>query len=223
MLIFTKPCGIMSVRICKGRVSALKLEGGFMNKYSKVNVLKLAYIALFTAIVVVLQFLGGFIRFGNFSVTLVLLPIVIGSALCGWATGAWLGAVFGIMVFVTGDATLFLSINPAGTIVTVMVKGILAGLCAGLIYKLFEKVNRYLAVMISATVAPMVNTFIFLVGCNLFFYDTVSTWAFAEGMPVGSYLILIMVGANFLFELLFNIVLAPIAVRLLDMKRREAK
>ncbi len=195
-----------------------------MNKENKkINVLKLTYIALFTAIVVVLQFLGGFIRFGNFSVTLVLLPIVIGAALCGWATGAWLGAVFGVMVFVTGDAALFLGINAAGTIITVMLKGILAGLCAGIVYKLFERVNRYLAVMLAAITSPVVNTGIFLVGCNLFFYETVSSWAIADGMPVGSYLILVMVGANFLFELLFNIVLAPIAVRLLDMKKSEKK
>ena len=36
--------------------------------------------AILTAIVVVLQILGGFIKFGPFSVSLVLIPIVIGAA-----------------------------------------------------------------------------------------------------------------------------------------------
>ena len=50
--------------------------------------------ALLTAIVVVLQFLGFFLRFSTFSISLVLMPIVIGAALYGIGTGAWLGLVF---------------------------------------------------------------------------------------------------------------------------------
>ncbi len=183
----------------------------------RINIRKLTLIALFTAIVAVMQMLGGFIKFGQFSVTLVLVPIVVGAAMCGVATGAWLGCVFGIMVFATGDAALFLQLNPAGTIVTVMLKGILAGLAAALVYKLLERINRYLAVISAAIVSPIVNTGIFLIGCNLFFYDSVSQWALADGKPVGAYLILVMVGANFLFEMLFNVVLSPVAVRLLDI------
>ena len=135
----------------------------------KINIRRLTLIALFTAIVAVMQMLGGFIKFGQFSVTLVLVPIVVGAAMCGVATGAWLGCVFGLMVFATGDAAAFLAIDPAGTIVTVMLKGILAGLAAGLTYKLLSRINRYLAVFTAAIVSPVVNTGIFLIGCNLFF------------------------------------------------------
>ena len=187
----------------------------------KLNLRKLTLIALFTAIVAVLQMLGGFIKFGQFSVTLVLVPIVVGAAMCGVATGAWLGCVFGIMVFATGDAALFLGIDPAGTIVTVMLKGVLAGLSAGLTYKLLSGLNRYLAVIAAAIVSPVVNTGIFLVGCNLFFYDTVSQWALADGKAIGAYLILVMVGANFLFEVLFNVVLSPAAVRIVDIAKKK--
>lgn len=38
---------------------------------------KLTLLALLTAIVVVLQLLGSFIRFGGFSISLVLVPIVL--------------------------------------------------------------------------------------------------------------------------------------------------
>ena len=41
---------------------------------------RLAGLALFTAIVVVLQLLGSFIKFGPFAVSLVLIPIVVGAA-----------------------------------------------------------------------------------------------------------------------------------------------
>ena len=44
---------------------------------------KLTLLALLTAIVVVLQLLGSFIRFGGFSISLVLVPIVLGAAILG--------------------------------------------------------------------------------------------------------------------------------------------
>ena len=194
-----------------------------MNKNVKVDVAKITYAAMFTAIIAVLQYMGGFIKFGMFSVSLVLVPIVIGTALCGKWAGAWLGFVFSVMVFITGDAAFFFSLNPFGTIVTVIVKGTLAGLAAGVVYELLKKFNRILAVVASAVVCPVVNTGIFLIGCRLFFFDAVSEWASLEGVSAGVYMILFLVGLNFIFELLFNIVLAPVAVRLIDMQNPSNK
>ena len=59
---------------------------------------KLVGIGLFTAIVAVLQLLGGSIHFGIFSISLVLVPIVVGAAVYGWQAGAWLGFAFGAAV-----------------------------------------------------------------------------------------------------------------------------
>lgn len=42
---------------------------------------------LLAAIAAVLQFAGSAIRFGPFSVALVLIPIVLGAALYGWGMG----------------------------------------------------------------------------------------------------------------------------------------
>lgn len=178
--------------------------------------------ALFTAIVVVLQLLGSFIRFGPFSISLVLIPIVVGAALYGPAAGAWLGFVFGLVVLLSGDAAAFLAVNPLGTILTVLVKGAGAGFLAGLVYRALEKTNAWLAAILAAVTAPVVNTGIFLVGCLLFFMPTVTEWATAMGFPsVGNYMIFGLVGGNFLFELLFNIVLSPVIVRLVKIGRKE--
>ena len=54
-----------------------------MKNKGKINTQKLVITAILTALVIVLQFMGSFIRFGMFSISLVLIPIVIGSALCG--------------------------------------------------------------------------------------------------------------------------------------------
>ena len=130
-------------------------------------------------------------------------------------------AVAGVMFFVTPDAVFWLGLSVPGTIITVMVKGVLSGLCAGLAFKMLEKCNRYLAVVISAIICPVVNTGIFLLGSLVFFMDAVSSGAAGEGISVGMYLIVFFVGLNFVFELLANIAVSPAMVRILDIVKRR--
>ena len=175
--------------------------------------------AILTALVVILQFMGSFIRFGPFAISLVLIPIVIGAATCGVKIGTWLGFIFGVVVLISGDASAFLAVNVFGTIVTVLLKGAACGLAAGLIYKLLEKYNRYLAVIAAAVVCPIVNTGVFLLGCVIFFMDTVAEWGAALGFGgTLEYMFLGLVGGNFLFELASNIILSPVIVRVLNIK-----
>ena len=184
------------------------------------NTRKLTGLAILTALVVILQFLP--IKGPFFLITLTLVPIVIGSALYGALAGAWLGFIFGVTVLLSGDAAAFLTINIPGTIATVLVKGTLAGLAAGLVYKLASKVNRYFGVICSALVAPVVNTGIFLLGCRLFFMDTVNGWAAASGYEnVGAYMILSLVGINFLIELGVDLVCSPVILRLINIRKKE--
>lgn len=178
-------------------------------------------IGLFTAIVVVLQLLGGGIRFGLFSISLVLVPIVVGSAVYGWAAGAWLGFAFGVTVLLSGDAGAFLAVNPMGTVIVVLVKGIMCGLCAGAIYKLLARWNKIIGVLAASIVCPVVNTGIFLLGCQFFFLETVTEWAAMYGYAdAASYMFLGLAGFNFLIELGVNLVLAPVVVRLIDLGNR---
>ena len=183
-----------------------------MNKHVKTMV----GIGLFTAIVAVLQFIGGGIKFGMFSISLVLVPIVVGSAVYGWKAGAWLGFAFGGAVLLSGDAAAFLAINVPATVGVVLAKGLLCGLVAGLVYKLLEKVNRYVAVFAAAIICPVVNTGVFLLGCQFFFLETVAQWGEALGFEnAAAYMFLGLAGVNFLIELGVNIVLAPMIVRLI--------
>ena len=181
---------------------------------------KLVLGAVMTALVVVLQLLGSFIKLGPFSVSLVLVPIVIGAAMCGYKIGAWLGLVFGVVVLISGDAAAFYAINVPGTIITVLVKGTLCGLVAGLTYDLLKSKNRYLAVIASAVICPIVNTGLFLIGCDLFFMSAVSQWGLASGFEnTVQYMFLGLAGGNFIFELIVNIVLAPVIIRVITFKK----
>ena len=194
--------------------------GEYIMAEKKFSTRKLTGLAILTALVVILQFLP--VKGPFFLITLTLVPIVIGSALYGAFSGAWLGFIFGVTVLLSGDAAAFLTINIPGTIATVLVKGTLAGLAAGLVYKLASKVNRYFGVICSALVAPVVNTGIFLLGCRLFFMDTVNGWAAASGYEnVGAYMILSLVGINFLIELGVDLVCSPVILRLINIRKKE--
>ncbi len=188
----------------------------------KSKVKNLVGIGLFTAIVVLLQFLGGSIRFGMFSISLVLIPIVVGSAVYGWGAGAWLGYAFAMTVLLSGDAGPFLAVNPLGTVLVVVLKGILCGLSAGLVYKALYRYTKFGAVLCAALICPIVNTGVFLIGCRVFFFETISGWASAAGFPsAGNYMFLGLAGINFLIEVGINLLLAPAIVRLIRIGKKQ--
>ena len=181
---------------------------------------KIVGIGLFTAIIVALQLLAASIKFGPFSITLVLAPIVIGAALYGIGAGAWLGVAFGVSVLISGDAAAFMTINPAGTVVTVLLKGILAGLVAGLIYKALEKKNKTVAVVLAGIACPIVNTGIFLAGCYLFFQEWLVSVFGTTGFAA---VVTGLVSVNFAVELGINMVLASVIVRVIDIGKKQLK
>lgn len=193
------------------------------NTTKSFNTTAVVTMGLLTAIVVVLQGLSVGIRFGLFCITLTLVPIIVGAALYGWKAGAWLGAVFGAVVLFT-DAGAFLAVNVPGTIITVLLKGIAAGAVAGLIYSLIAKANSTVAAIAAAAVSPLVNTGIFMLGCRLFFWDTISEWAAGAGFEsAGAYVIFGMVGLNFLLELGVNLVLSSAIVTIVNLAKKKIK
>ena len=187
--------------------------------------MKIVGLGLLTAVVVVLQAMAVGIRFGVFNITLVLVPIIVGAALYGWIAGAWLGLVFGIVVLFT-DAGVFLAISVPGTVAVCLLKGILAGAAAGAMYRYVVKkkpdaAGKLLAVILAGCVAPIVNTGVFLIGCRIFFYDTIAGWAGGAGFDsVGAYMIFGLVGINFVVELLINLVLSTAIVQLIGIANK---
>lgn len=182
------------------------------------DVKKLTGLALLTAVVVVLQVFTTLVaRAGMFSFTIALVPIVVGAALYGWKAGAWLGFVFGAVTLM--DAAAFFAINIPGTIVTCIVKGTMAGLMAGVVYKLLEKKSRFAAVLAAAVIAPIMNTGFFILGCFAFFLETITEWA--SGGDVFLYILAGLVGVNFFIEIGVNLVLSPTIVKLIKLGKRS--
>ncbi len=192
------------------------------NSHEKITTMTM--MGILTAIVIVLQSMAIGIRLGPFSITLVLVPIVVGAALYGWKAGAWLGFVFGVVVLIT-DAATFLAINIPGTVITVMLKGMLAGVAAAGVYKLLEKKNVWVATVLAALACQLVNKAIFILGCAVFFLDTVKTWAAGAGAEnLAVYMMFGMTGLNFVVETPINLIFSTVIVRVIDYaKKRKAK
>ena len=198
-----------------------------MSNTSKSNVYRLTGLGILTAIIIVLQVLTTFVRFGPFSITLALIPIVVGAAMYGKGAGAYLGAVFSVVVVIMcitgGDVGGFMvwSANPVMCVIMCMLKGTAAGFLAGLLYQLVGKKNQLLGVILAALISPIANTGIFIIGMLLFFRETLASWA--GGSDLLTYIIMGLTGVNFLVELGVNIVLSPIVVKIIDAVRKTSR
>ena len=159
-----------------------------------------------------------------FSISLVLIPVVIGAALYGPSAGAVLGAAFGVIVAINcatgadpGGQLVFQS-NAVLCIFVVMLKGILAGVCAGAVYKLLCKFNGYAAMLCAAILCPVVNTGVFLLCMNVFFKDVLAVWA--DGKDIFVYMLSGIVLCNFVPELIINVVFSPAGQRILQIVKK---
>lgn len=179
---------------------------------------RMAAVALLMALVVVMQLVSGMIPpVSGFSISLVLIPVVLGSALYGPGVGALLGGIFGAIVYincVTGadvGGAMVLQADPVLCFLVVMGKGILAGAASGWVYRLLKRINPYVAMLCAAIVCPVVNTGVFIACMLTFFKDVLSAWA--GGGDLVAYILTGLVLANFVPELVINVVFSPAGQR----------
>lgn len=191
---------------------------------AKSNTRRLTGIAIFSAMIILLQIFATFVKFGPVSITLALIPIVVGAALYGIRTGAFLGCVFGVVVLIAcifgwdvGGNILWVA-NPLMTALLCLIKGAAAGFMSGVVYVLIAKKNSDFGAIFAAIICPVVNTAIFCGAMVLFYNDILTEWA--AGTPALSYIIFGLVGVNFIIELSVNVVLSPIVSRIIKIKTK---
>ena len=181
---------------------------------ARLHTQKLVTLAIFTALIIVLQLTANVAKIGPVSITLSLVPIVV-------------GGVFGLVVLMCcisgmdlGGSVLWNS-NPLVTALVCLGKGIAAGACAGGVYRALSKAGSSTAAALCAgVVCPVVNTGLFCLAMILFFHDTLTAWA--GGTDIFYYIIFGLAGVNFLVELSVNLVLGPVIVRIIHARRPAA-
>ena len=167
------------------------------------NTRRIAALGTLTARCVALQVMSNYITFGPVSITLALIPVVIGAILYGVKGGAFLGAVVGIVILLSPSTSGFLAFNPVMTIILCLVKTSLAGAVSALLFKAINKKKTLPAVVVSSLIVPIINTGLFAIGVLLFFLPL-----FGEGIEAIKYLFLTVIGINFIVEFLVNALLA---------------
>ncbi|MBQ1878219.1 MAG: ECF transporter S component [Erysipelotrichaceae bacterium] len=189
---------------------------------TKNNTKKMATVALLAAVIVVLQLMASSIRIGPHTISLSLIPIVVGAIVCGPLAGCFLGAVSATIITiasVTGadqGGLLMVQYNPVACIAMIYLKTSLAGLISGWVYKLIAQKNEMVAVFVASILVPLINTGIFTLGVLTIFRPLVEGWAAAAGASsVIYYVFIIMIGMNFVLEVAINAVLAPVVARVL--------
>ena len=188
-------------------------------KFDPILIRKITLVGLLTALTVALSFVK--IPIIGASITLVLPVVVIGAALCGPFVGAWLTIIPNILAFT--EAGIFITYSPAGCVATLLLKGILAGLSAGFVYKLMSARHPIGAVTLSAVVAPTVNSLTFFLGCYIFIWQELIAVAEEKGVGIGL-LVFGLVVLNYIIELILNIVLCPTILRIIKIaEKKKAK
>lgn len=196
--------------------------------------IRMVEMAMLIALVVVLQMISAIIPpiGGSVSITLTLVPVVVGAILFGEKGGAVLGFSFGAIVLINCISGLDIggnilwNNNPFFTALICFAKGIAAGFLPAVVYKLVKGKNevvgdgrRYVAVLCAALSAPIVNTGLFVFGMLLLFMETLKAWA--GGSDLASYILLGLAGINFLVEFIINIVLTPAIVRIVEAVKKK--
>lgn len=185
--------------------------------------LKMMQFSVLIALTVVLQLLCSVMTIGTVTITLSLVPVVIGAALFGASGGALLGFVLGLVNFIasfSNPVLLFLfQSSPVLYILTCFGKTVAAGAVAGLLYKVLRERHPYVGVTVAALSAPVVNTGIFFVMMALFFRDAIRASCGLEGGNVVAFIITGFIGINFLIEFALNAVLCPAIARIIAVIR----
>jgi len=190
------------------------------SKTSHERIATMVQIALLAALIVVIQLFFSNIQIGPVTLSFVLAPITIGAIFISPIAGMLLGALSGVITFIQvfTSANVFyvflIGHNTIMTFVVCVVKTAMAGLIAGIIYRIISKKSnhRIPGVIASAAICPIVNTLLFCLGMLVFFADGLKQSADFGAVAtenIFNFIFIVLPGINFIFELILNIIICP--------------
>lgn len=178
---------------------------------------RLTGIAIFAACTVALGFISNYITIGIVNITLALIPIVLAACIYGPLAGFCLGALNGLVVLIAPMTSPFLAANPVATVLLCILKTGLAGLAAGWLYRWLKNGNRWLAIILSSLIVPIINTGLFLGACFIFFIPVYAVAAEAQGVEVYQVIITSTLLINFLIEMVVSCVTIPAVKKIIEI------
>ena len=178
---------------------------------------------LLLALEIIFQVIGNYVQFGPVSINLSLVAIVLAAVLYGPVSGAILGFFCGVIIlFSPSTLALFMPISPVGTVIACLLKTTIAGLLAGLLFKLFKNKNQLVGIILASILVPIVNTGIFSAVSLIFFRPILAGGAGDESFAsMMMFLIVGFIGWNFLVEIATTVVVSTI-LGIVLIKRKAA-
>lgn len=173
-----------------------------------ISVRRITGVGILLAIELILQLIGNFLAIGPVSINLSLIPIAVAAIVYGPIAGAFLGLANGAFVLFAPSTQIFWQTSPWGTPIVCLFKCTLAGLISGLVYKLIARKNPNVGAMIASILVPIINTGLFSVGCFTLISPTIAVLN-GDGIPTVTYVFILLIGWNFIFELGTMILLSP--------------
>ena len=136
-------------------------------------------LSLMSAIIIVMAMTPlGYLKTPFLSITLLTIPVAVGSIILGPGGGAFLGAIFGATSFAqalsgAGMTAILLQTHPLGVLFLCFVPRILEGFLCGLIAKILRKSKfKKAAFYIAGISCPVLNTILFMGTIVTLFYQT---------------------------------------------------
>ena len=131
----------------------------------RVNVKYMTELALLTAVLLVMAYTPlGYFYIGAMPITLLVVPVAVGSIVLGPKAGLFLGLVFGITSATQPTGLAMLPIIPVQSLVTCIVPRLFVGLLPALVYQGLSKIckKRTITTSVACVVAPITNTILYL-------------------------------------------------------------
>lgn len=192
-------------------------------------VVEMTMTAILAALIILMTFTPiGYIPIGPVKMTLLTLPVMIGSIVLGARSGIILGSVFGLTSFYTclgmdAVGVALMGINPFFTFVMCFVPRVLCGYLPAVIYKAISKngtKRTMLAIPVAGASVAIINTVLFLGSMWLFFGKSLSE---VVGVAIDNIFVLfaLFAGTNGLIEIAVNIVVGTAICKPLTLAKKR--
>lgn len=181
----------------------------FAMSKKKFNTKKMVELAILVSIIILMAFTPlGYLKIFVLDITLIVIPVAVGSVLLGPMAGAILGLTFGItsliLSFSSPLGAMMLDISPVFRVITCIIPRILCGWLTGVVYAVMKKGKKIskFAIPTANLACPIFNTVFFMSALMLFYYNTPAIQDMATSMKVFNPIALIfaMVGINAVIE-----------------------
>lgn len=207
-----------------------ELDGGIFMKSNRFFTARtIAYLAVLIALVVVLQLFASAIPMFGITLNFSLIPIVLAGIFFGAYGGGLVGLVSGLVTFITTavmgrePSTAFLfQASPVILTIVCIGKTTLAGVVAGILYRVIGKKNELIASYVAALTVAVVNTGIYLLGMVIMKNDVASFLGTEATAGVVFVTVFGLIWLNFVLEIVVNLLIAPALYRIVSVIEKTA-